>query len=96
MVILRPFKPLIFYERQIREVYEQLKSRWGEAEQLEVTRPLLASDSHINVEAKNAEVVEGKAVAAKNEGGSTLAQSTGAAESEDVEEKGLSSVQPES
>lgn len=31
-MVLRPFKPLIFFQRQIREAFEKLKDRWGEAE----------------------------------------------------------------
>ena len=32
MVILRPFKPLIYHEARIREVFQRLTTKWGDAE----------------------------------------------------------------
>jgi len=34
-VILRPFKPLVFYRNQIRDALRKLEAQWGEAEKLE-------------------------------------------------------------
>ena len=31
-MVLRPFKPFVYFERQIREVFEKLRDRWGETE----------------------------------------------------------------
>ena len=32
MVMLRPFKPLVYYDNQLRETFRRLEAQWGEAE----------------------------------------------------------------